>query len=238
MSGSMAATAFQSFNTVEIGAAASFVTSGAVTIAGGQSVIDAGSLILGGSKAAIANAGIIEVVGGTLTVKGAVTGTGGARIDGGTLDFASSFSENVTFAGAAGTLELAKSQTYGGTVTGFSQTGGTFLDLDDIAFTGAGEATYSGNKKGGVLTVTDGTHTATIALKGNYLSSTFIAASDGHGGTIVHDPAKAAALPSPHRLIVAMAGLGGASGAGATSPMTGWRPESPPLLAGPRMQAA
>ena len=38
------------------------------------------------------------------------------------------------------------------------------------------------------LTVTDGTHTANIALLGNYLASTFVASSDGHGGTLVVDP--------------------------------------------------
>jgi hypothetical protein len=36
--------------------------------------------------------------------------------------------------------------------------------------------------------VTDGTHTANIALLGNYLASTFAASSDGHGGTAIVDP--------------------------------------------------
>jgi hypothetical protein len=36
--------------------------------------------------------------------------------------------------------------------------------------------------------VTDGTHTARIALLGNYLNSTFVASNDGHGGTAVVDP--------------------------------------------------
>jgi hypothetical protein len=43
----------------------------------------------------------------------------------------------------------------------------------------------------GTLTVTDGSHTANIALLGNYLASTFVASSDGHGGTNVVDPAAA-----------------------------------------------
>ena len=42
-----------------------------------------------------------------------------------------------------------------------------------------------GHESGGVLTVTDGTHAANIALSGNYLGSTFAASSDGHGGTSV-----------------------------------------------------
>ncbi len=212
VSGSMAATPFTNFGTVEIGAAASFATSGAVTIGAGQSVIVSGFLTIGAKK--IANGGTIETVGGTMTVTGKVTGAGEAIVKAGLLDFTSSFNQNVTFVGGVGTLELAKSQSYGGTVAGFSKADGTFLDLADIAFSKSTTATYAGTKTGGVLTVTDGTHTAHIDLIGNYLSSTFVAAIDGHGGTIVHDPtAPAAAVASPHRLIAAMARLG-AGGAG------------------------
>ena len=209
VSGSMAATTFQNFATVEIGAAANFASSGAVTLAAGQTVNDLGVLTLGTTTTTVTNGGLIETSGsgaltikgplqntgtvaangGTLTVKGAVTGAGSATIGGGTLDLASTFTENVTFTGSTGTLELAQSQTYTGSVTGFSKSGGTFLDLVDIAFGGGTTATYSGNKKSGTLTVTDGTHTAHIALKGDYRTSTFIVASDGHGGTLVHDPA-------------------------------------------------
>ncbi len=78
--------------------------------------------------------------------------------------------------------------TYTAGITGFSHTGGAQLDLRDIGFVSAGEATYSGNTTTGVLTVTDGTHTAHITLRGNYTTSSFIAASDGHGGVLIHDP--------------------------------------------------
>jgi hypothetical protein len=235
VSGSMAATAFQSFDTVEIGAAATFATSGAVTIGAGQRVIGAGRLALGASKSSLANAGIIETLGGTVTVRGKVTGSGQAIINGGLLDFVSAFDQNVTFARTTGVLELARSQTYTATVSGFSKTGGTSLDLADIGFVSAGEATFSGTKTGGVLTVTDGTHTAHIALVGNYLASTFIAASDGHGGVIIHDPPKLAAA-APHAFIAAMAGMG-AGGAGLEWGATGGS-HAPPALARPRSQAA
>ncbi|MGI8839594.1 MAG: beta strand repeat-containing protein [Caulobacteraceae bacterium] len=216
VSGSMAATAFTDFDTVRIDVAASFATSGAVTLAAGQSVISSGSLTLGDKKDKVANAGTIETLGGTVTVRGAVTGAGGAAsINGGLLDFASSFNQDVTFTGTTGTLELAKSQSYSAIVTGFSKTGGTALDLADIAFAGAGEATFKGSKTGGVLTVTDGTHTATINLVGDYRSNSFVASSDGHGGTIVVDSgAKAATAPPPHSFIAALAGMGGGEAAG------------------------
>jgi hypothetical protein len=50
-------------------------------------------------------------------------------------------------------------------------------------------ASYAGDASGGTLSVIDSAHSANIALLGNYLASTFTAASDGHGGTAVSDPA-------------------------------------------------
>jgi len=189
----------------------------------------------------------LAAAGGDLTVNGAVTGNGSATINGATLDLGSSFTENVTFTGTSGVLELAQSQTYTGKVTGFSLTGGTSLDLRDIAFVSAGEATFGGNKTSGVLTVTDGTHTAHITLIGNYTGSTFVASSDGQGGVSIVDPqsgggaASAALSPiapaSRHQFIAAMAGLGGGSG----GPVSMWfetRHTAPMSLVAPRLHAA
>jgi myo-inositol-hexaphosphate 3-phosphohydrolase len=59
----------------------------------------------------------------------------------------------------------------------------------DVSFaTLQGQPGYSGNSSGGTLSVTDGSHTVNIALLGNYLASTFVASSDGHGGTSIIDP--------------------------------------------------
>jgi hypothetical protein len=62
------------------------------------------------------------------------------------------------------------------------------IDFADIDPTKVQTPSYSGTGTGGTLNVTDGTHSANIALLGNYLASTFIASSDGHGGTNVIDP--------------------------------------------------
>jgi hypothetical protein len=67
-------------------------------------------------------------------------------------------------------------------------TGQDTLDLRDISFATIQSPTYSGTSAGGTLSVSDGTHNAKIALLGNYLASTFVAPSDGHGGTNVVDP--------------------------------------------------
>jgi hypothetical protein len=63
------------------------------------------------------------------------------------------------------------------------------LDLQDISFTsGVTTATFSGTSTAGVLTVTNGTQTATINLTGDYLASTFTTSADTDGGTVVIDP--------------------------------------------------
>jgi len=236
VSGSIATTTFGNFGTVEVGAGAVFTLTGKATVLAGQTLAAAGTLTASG---AVADAGILETLGGTLIISGAVTGAGSATISGGTMDFAAGFNQAVTFV-TAGTLELAQSQTYTAGITGFSHIGGTSLDLIDIGFVSSTEATYSGTKTGGVLTVTDGTHTAHINLKGNYLSATFVASSDGHGGTIVVDPkAKDAApilTPSPNAFIAAMAGLG--AGAGSAVVASAHDEARGPMLARPRAQLA
>ncbi len=51
---------------------------------------------------------------------------------------------------------------------------------------------------GGTLSVGDGVHTVNIALLGSYMASTFVAASDGHGGTLISEAAQSFE-PEPHR---------------------------------------
>jgi hypothetical protein len=82
-----------------------------------------------------------------------------------TLEVASPFSGSVTFAGAAGTLKLDDSSSFAGTVAGM--TGQDTIDFADIDPTKVQQPIFNGNSFGGTLNVTDGTHTANIALLGN-----------------------------------------------------------------------
>ena len=194
---------------------------------GANAVINSGTILAssGGGVtviSAINNSGLLSASGGNLTIDGAVTGGGAALINGGTLSFASAFSEAVTFSGSSGELSLALSQTFGGTISGFSKFGGTMLDLADITGNGGSQATYSGTKSGGILTVTDGVHTAHISLKGDYRTVTFVTTSDLiHGGVIVQafsapapSPVASANIVSSHALVAAMAAFEGAPMAG------------------------
>ena len=122
-----------------------------ITNAGMIKTTGSGGLALGssGTPNTIDSNGVISVKNGSvLTVFGSVVGSGQARINGGTLNFMSGFTENVTFIGATGTLELAQSQSYTGVVSNFSKTGGTSIDLGDISFVSSGEASYSGTAGG------------------------------------------------------------------------------------------
>jgi hypothetical protein len=65
------------------------------------------------------------------------------------------------------------------------------IDLANVAFGGQTTLVYTPNQNetGGSLAVSDGTHSASIALLGQYAAGDFHAASDFHGGTLVTDPA-------------------------------------------------
>ena len=157
------------------------------------------------------NTGTLQSLVGTLTVQGTVTGAGVIHIASGAADFTSTtaaLAENVTFTGTTGVLELANSQHFTGTVSGFSKTGTTSLDLRDITYVlGTTKESYSGNTTSGILTVTSGAEVANITLEGTYTTSPFTLSSDGSGGTTVVDPTAPAAghIAPIQPLIAAMA---------------------------------
>jgi hypothetical protein len=103
-----------------------------------------------------------------------------------TLEVVSTYSGQVSFTASTGTLELLHSSGFGGTVAGM--TGQDTIDFADIDPTKVQQPIYSGSVSGGTLTVTDGSRIANVALLGNYMASTFVTSSDGHGGTNVVDP--------------------------------------------------
>ena len=76
------------------------------------------------------------------------------------------------------------------------------IDLGDIAFGANTTLGYAANgaNSGGLLSVSDGTHIANIALLGQYIASSFATASDGHGGTLISDPpvSSGSGLATPH----------------------------------------
>ena len=116
-----------------------------------------------------------------------VTVRGRKRRRNATVEISSGYAVAVSFAADTGTLQLDNSATFSGTVAGM--TGSDSIDFADIDPAKVQTPSYAGDAPGGTLSVSDGAHSANIALLGNYLASTFTAASDGHGGTAVTDPA-------------------------------------------------
>jgi len=104
-----------------------------------------------------------------------------------TVEIASSYSGVATFAAPTGILKLDTSTAFTGTIGGQLAIGDV-IDLADITAGAGAIIGYTGNNSPGTLTVSDGTHTASIALLGNYSLANFTASSDGHGGTSVVDP--------------------------------------------------
>jgi hypothetical protein len=103
--------------------------------------------------------------------------------DGATVELTSAYAGRAIFAGPTGTLQLDNSTSFTGTVAGMADQ--DTLDLRDINFATATKATYSGDGSQGTLSITDGAHTAKIALLLNYMASSFVTSSDGHGGTSI-----------------------------------------------------
>jgi len=102
-------------------------------------VSNAGTLEGAGSRLTVngdvASSGLLLADNGALKITGAVTGTGVAKLFGtGRLEVDGAFGQNVDFLiGCTGQLVLGDSQAFGGTITGFSNTGANSLDLKDIA---------------------------------------------------------------------------------------------------------
>jgi hypothetical protein len=137
------------------------------------------------------SAGTAGPSGGNFTISGSTE-----------LELFGTSTANVTFApGDTGTLRLDASSQFSGTVAGLAL--GNDLDLADIAFgdsTALGYMPNGNNNTGGTLSATDGSHIANIALLGQYMASSFIMASDGHGGTLITDPplTQPQTLSQPH----------------------------------------
>jgi hypothetical protein len=135
----------------------------------------------------VVNSGVISANGGNVLVEGNVSGNGSAQISGAaTLEFAGLVSENIQFAqNANGTLKLDQSANFTGSVSNLGTT--NKLDLIDIAFAAGATVNYVENQQGtgGTLTVSDGTHSANVAILGQYAPDGFQVEDDQHLGTQV-----------------------------------------------------
>lgn len=146
-------------------------------------------------ESGVDNAGHLWANDGDITIHGDVTGDGDATISGAaTLEFDGASSADTTFSDGDGTLALDHASDFTGTVSGFNH--GDLIDFGDIVY-GSGSGTtisYAANAdgSGGTLNVSDGAHTASIALQGDYTTAGFEGAYDqGSGTAVAYDSAHA-----------------------------------------------
>jgi hypothetical protein len=149
---------------------------------------------------AIVNAGLLEASnGGVLQVNDAVSG-GNADIAGGTIAFEAKSNVDVAFDNGPngtdyGKLQLDDSADFSGHITGFAGADAAHSDVVDLSSVNFNSAQFTETYHAatGVLSVTDGTHSADITF--DNLQGALDFASDGHGGTAITDaPAAADAL--------------------------------------------
>jgi hypothetical protein len=116
---------------------------------------------------------------------------------GGSVELAAGASSDISFAGSTGTLTLHDSLDFTGIISGFTGdgtlAGSDHIDLTDVSYSGLEQIIDSNtvalpSYTDGVLTVSDGTHTANLHFDGAYQLTNFKFADDGNGGTIVYDP--------------------------------------------------
>lgn len=156
------------------------------------------------------NTGILWANNGNITVEGNVSGDGSAHIDGvAAIELGGLFAETITInLSAAGTLVFDHASEFSGAVVGFNDN--DQLQLADISATNA-TLNYTANATGtgGVLSVSDGTHTANIQLQGQYAADDFHSAADPDGGQLAALATAGLGLPLllSHYLALVLAGM-------------------------------
>jgi hypothetical protein len=92
----------------------------------------------------------------------------------------------VSFATSGADIEMSGFMVDAGTIV----TGSDPVDLTDIDYSARPTLLYTENStnSGGILAVTDGTHTHDVSLFGQYTQSAFTLAPDNTGGTLVYYP--------------------------------------------------
>ena len=155
---------------------------------------------------AVTDNGTVEVTDGTLEIAGACAGTGTLEIDAGaTLQLDGADALNVAFDGSTGKLVLKDPASFTGTIAGLTGTDAIDLANIDWATAQLGRVTYNASTNITTLVITDGQHTDTIQLIGDYTSSTWTFSSDGMGGTLVVDPKTSIAALDDSGDVVAVA---------------------------------
>ena len=161
-----------------------------ITNSGTLEASGSGGLLIASDLSNI-DSGLLWANGGNIILDGSVDG-GTALMDGlATIDFGdAAFTDVVLSETATGTILIADSDLFSGSVTGLNTDDVLSLgDMDPLS--ALLDVSYAANAEGtgGTLTVTDGVDTATIELVGQYEAIGFKSAADVMGGIVItYDP--------------------------------------------------
>ncbi len=168
--------------TIDAGATLDFHGfNGAVTNLHGDGVLKStGGLVNidGGNFAGAINGGMTIAIFDNVTLSGGGTVSNAFLESSATLTLDNDAHEDISFAGGGATIVFDNPAGYDGTVSGFAAS-----DALDLTTIDSGSVTLHYKPSTGVLTATDGTHTAHITLAGSYSLSDFSTSDDGSGGT-------------------------------------------------------
>jgi autotransporter passenger strand-loop-strand repeat protein len=193
---------------------------GTVVHYGGHEVVlagatDAGSLIGFGGQEIVSFGGAADAAtvfaDGTLFVAsgGELVGGLGIRAGNAVISGAMAAGQTVSFTGSTGVLALDNLAGFRADISGLGAPNQQ-IDLGGFAYASSETASWTPTGTSGTLVITDGAKTASLTLIGSYVSGDFQLSDDGHGGTLLSDPAaKPAAEPAPSRFAQAVAGFSG-----------------------------
>ena len=230
------------------GGSMTLVNDGTIKLKGGPGVIDTGANTIMNSgtikttgvtsstlvvRSLVDNTGILETNGGLLRFADAVTGSGDAVIEAGTLIFKSSFEENVAFNGTTGYLDLHEGQSYTGTITGFSPSGREGIDVKDVGQAGPVTLSYAGDHTSFFLTVTDGVNTAHLHIVCDYTNASFEVGSQPDAQLNTRPGTSITCAPAPLGMASVMASFGAPAAAAPAHPPSEARMPAALVLARP-----
>jgi fibronectin-binding autotransporter adhesin len=133
-----------------------------------------------GNFAGQINGALTTQIFGAVTLSGTGNMTGTINLEGAAhLDLSSAWSQNIDYVGTAA-LVLHTPGQYTGKLVGWAS--GDTVDLRGVDFTSA-SFSEAYNATTGVLTVSDGTHTAHASFVGTFVEGNFLASADGVHGT-------------------------------------------------------
>ncbi len=182
-------TAIADHGTVKVDAHETLSLSG-MTLTGGAVTVETDALVQTGGNVTlttdVTNDGTIEVQDGALKISGSVEGSGSVKIDSDArFELDGSDTQDIVFAGSGAELQLDAASSFGGKIAGLTATDELDLRLIGYGTNTTGTYVSNANNTGGVLTITDGTHSISLTLVGDYRHAHFAGATDGTGGTLI-----------------------------------------------------